>query len=116
MPAAIDTVFSAIVAAGPAEFIVFGCHPMQLSTYTNAGYTNVNNLLKSKAAQYGATFIDPFVVHWVTSTSTTSAPTGGGNGDLFVATDAIHPNREGHKYLGRLYADAYVATMANLAA
>jgi lysophospholipase L1-like esterase len=97
LPAAIDTVFSAIVAAGPAEFIVIGCHPSVNSFYTNSNYQQVNTLLQSKAAQYGALFIDPFSVKWVDAN----------NGSLFVNADNIHPTGDGAEWLGTAYADEY---------
>jgi hypothetical protein len=97
LPAAIDTVFGAIVAAGPAEFIVLGCHPSVNSFYANSQYQQVNSLLQSKAATYGATFINPFTVKWVDAN----------NASLFVNADNIHPTGDGAEWLGTAYADEY---------
>jgi hypothetical protein len=97
LPAAIDTVFGAIVAAGPAEFIVLGCHPSVNSFYANSQYQQVNSLLQSKAATYGAAFINPFTVKWVDAN----------NASLFVNADNIHPTGDGAEWLGTAYADEY---------
>lgn len=115
LPAAIDTVLGAIKAAGPAELIVMGWHPKNANDYANGTANNVNTLLASKAATYGATFVDPInVVKWVTGTGNSSTPNGSGNADLFVNADNVHPTREGHIHLGRVNADAIAATMPRL--
>lgn len=117
LPGGIDTVFAAVAAQAPSEFIVLGCHPVNGNAYASSSYQSVNALLASKAAQYGARFIDTLgSIKWVSGTGNYSAPNGGGNADLFVHSDNTHPTRAGHQYLGRRYADAIAASYAKLTA
>lgn len=106
LPAAIDTVFGAIRGQAPAEFIVIGCHPKNGDTYANTAYVAVNDLLRAKAAQYGARFIDPFDLRPLNGNGNATTPNGTGNADLFVNADNLHPTRAGAQYLGRVYAEA----------
>jgi lysophospholipase L1-like esterase len=50
---------------------------------------------------------------WQTGTGNSSAPSGNGNGDLYLEGDGVHPNPEGCLYLGtRLATDLRAALLA----
>lgn len=46
---------------------------------------------------------------WQTGTGTVAAPTGQGNGDIYVSADGTHPTTVGHDYLGQMLASNLAA-------
>jgi len=51
---------------------------------------------------------------WQTGTGNTAAPTGIGNGDIYVGPDGTHPTALGHEYLGRMLASNLAAAILAL--
>jgi lysophospholipase L1-like esterase len=51
---------------------------------------------------------------WQTGTGNAGAPTGVGNGDIYVSADGTHPTPLGHEYLGRMLASSLAAAILAL--
>ena len=51
---------------------------------------------------------------WQTGTGNSGAPTGVGNGDIYVGPDGTHPTPLGHEYLGRMLASNLAAAILAL--
>ncbi|WKV74210.1 SGNH/GDSL hydrolase family protein [Streptomyces sp. PCS3-D2] len=123
--AAAASLYSAVTAGLPAARIyILGCWAPTGSP--GASLTTTDETLRLAAAAAGLPFISPITgavydaagalvaTHgpWVTGTGRVGAPTGSGNADLYIGTDATHPTDAGHKYL----ASRVVSAIQELAA
>lgn len=102
--------------APTATVVVFG--PWSPRDPATAGVVNTNTSIKTMAVANNWVFVDqltsqvskgsvvlsPATGPWITGTGNTGAPANNGNADIYVGSDAIHPNDAGHKYLAdRIY-------------
>lgn len=55
-----------------------------------------------------------FATAWLNGTGYEGATNGTGNSDTYISTDATHPNRTGHLYLGQKMDEAYRAALPGL--
>lgn len=107
--------YAALQAANPAATLVV-CGPNFPTGITSAGTaTQFRDAIKTAALNAGALFVDPILypagISWVTGSGNTGAPSGNGNADFYVTTDAVHPSQAGHDYLGRRFASALAAQL-----
>lgn len=92
-----------------------------LSNFAPAGNPPSNRLairdvIKTVSKEYGASFVDvleggsynesgdkvtPKTGSWITGSGNTGNVQATGNASLFISSDATHPTKEGHAYLGR---------------
>ncbi|MBT2467840.1 SGNH/GDSL hydrolase family protein [Streptomyces sp. ISL-66] len=112
------SLYSAIKTGLPSATIyVLGCWSPTGSP--GASITNTDATLRTAAAAANLPFISLITggvynaagtliaTHgpWITGTGRVGAPTGAGNADTYIGTDAVHPTDSGHTYLaGRVVA------------
>jgi lysophospholipase L1-like esterase len=128
------SVFTALRAALPSALIVAQTPwaPSQTAG-ANAGgkYQSMRTNLYSVMAGLAGPWIliDSLAGTWSTSKGTSSgaatgpwqtgdgnvgAPTGTGNGDIWVSADGTHPTAAGYKGLGELFAASYKPAVASM--
>ena len=94
------------IAQGKLNIIQQALHsitgPWVLIDNLNGGWTNSSG---ASGPQTGA---------WQTGTGNAGAPTGVGNGDIYVGPDGTHPTPLGHEYLGRMLASNLAAAILAL--
>jgi lysophospholipase L1-like esterase len=93
------------------QLFIIGCQ--QPSGSPSALVTSTNDAIKTACLNAGVTFID--TTGWITGTGFAGALTGSGNGDVFISSDGVHPNDDGHLYFGRRIAAAIAATFDGIA-
>jgi hypothetical protein len=104
---------TAIVNGMPnSKIYVVGVQAITGSPST-ANFAN-NAAVKAVALSLGLLFIDPIDEEWITGTGNTGAPTGFGNADIFVYSDAVHPaNASATEYWARRIGADIQATYLN---
>jgi lysophospholipase L1-like esterase len=100
--AAASALYAGIATNLPnAKIIVVGPQPVPASPNPNL-FTNRDAV---KAAALAApnvlAFVDPIADTWLAGSGNVSAPTGDGNRDYYVGSDAIHPTALGAGYFAR---------------
>lgn len=119
--AAATAVVKRLTAETKAKVTIVGCYSPTFPA--TGGRTNVNAALKQIAFELDLPFIEPITGKvydtfqrevadfgpWITGTGRAGAATGSGNADIFIGTDAVHPNDEGHKHIANLMAASWLA-------
>lgn len=96
--AGIDAAIQAVRSCAPgARIIVFGPATPQGAT---ANLSTVRNTIEAKASEYGVDFISQD--GWITMS----------NEGFYIGVDNVHPNADGHRYLGERKARAVAALLA----
>jgi lysophospholipase L1-like esterase len=107
--AAAESVIASIVAALPNASIILCGPPITSSTVTaNRTANNTAVLAAATASANVIGTISSVDGGWITGTGTSSAPSGSGNGDVFIGSDGAHLTTAGHTFWAtRMYSAIY---------